>query len=209
MGAVVIAETASGVGGFRSGSAPGRGVAGEPGPGGIRSKRNGGSSGSREAVEGVGDAPGTGPSGCDTDRATGARQSLHSETVAALRATGARFAMVHGSRAAGGTPRPDSDLDVAAWWPRDAPASFEVDLPPDVDLLVLNDAPLELAGRVALDGELLFDDDPPARVRWVATTRKIYADELPRITCAPGVPRHDEEPGWSMRSGWPASSEER
>ncbi|MBP2364650.1 nucleotidyltransferase domain-containing protein [Pseudonocardia parietis] len=115
---------------------------------------------------------------------TGARQSLRTETVAALRATGARFALVHGSRAAGGAPRQDSDLDVAAWWPRDSPASFEVDLPPDVDLLVLNDAPLELAGRVALDGELLFDDDPPARVRWVATMRKIYADELPRITRA-------------------------
>lgn len=47
--------------------------------------------------------------------------------------------------------------------------------------MVLNHAPLELAGRIALDGVLLFDDDPPARVRWVATTRKIYADELPRI----------------------------
>jgi hypothetical protein len=47
--------------------------------------------------------------------------------------------------------------------------------------MVLNDAPLELAGRIALDGELLFDDDSVARVRWVATTRKIYSDELPRI----------------------------
>ncbi|MDD7927194.1 hypothetical protein [Actinomycetospora chibensis] len=36
-------------------------------------------------------------------------------------------------------------------------------------------------GRVAQYGLLLFDDDPPARVRWVATTRKIYADERPRI----------------------------
>ena len=101
--------------------------------------------------------------------------------VAALRAAGARFGLVHGSRAPGGNPRPDSELDVAAWWPAHPPAAFEVDLPAGVDLLVLNDAPLELAGRVALDGELLFDDDPPARVRWVATTRKIYSDELPRI----------------------------
>ncbi|GAA1830627.1 hypothetical protein GCM10009772_05470 [Pseudonocardia alni subsp. carboxydivorans] len=101
-----------------------------------------------------------------------------------LRGAGARFAFVHGSRAAGGRPRAVSDLDVAAWWPGAAPASFEVDLPDDVDLLVLNSAPLELAGRVAMDGELLLDDDPPARVRWVATTRKIYTDELPRITRA-------------------------
>jgi hypothetical protein len=57
-------------------------------------------------------------------------------------------------------------------------------LPSGVDLLVLDTAPLELRGRVAVDGVLLFDDDPAARVRWVATTRKIYFDELPRITRA-------------------------
>ncbi|UER54515.1 nucleotidyltransferase domain-containing protein [Kineosporiaceae bacterium SCSIO 59966] len=100
--------------------------------------------------------------------------------VADLRAAGARFAFVHGSRARG-DHRPDSDLDVATWWESGAPASFEVLLPPGVDLLVLDTAPLELAGRVAVEGVLLFDDDPPARVRWVATTRKIYFDELPRI----------------------------
>lgn len=102
------------------------------------------------------------------------------EVVDVLRRAGARFALLHGSRAAG-THRARSDVDVAAWWSGDAPASFEVLLPPDVDLVVLNDAPLELAGRIALNGVPLFDDDPPARVRWTATTRKIYADELPRI----------------------------
>jgi len=105
------------------------------------------------------------------------------EVAAALRAAGARFALLHGSRVSGGA-RPDSDLDVAAWWEGSAPASFEVDLPPNVDLLVLNGAALELRGRIAVDGQLLYDDDPPARVRWVATTRKIYFDELPRITRA-------------------------
>ena len=100
--------------------------------------------------------------------------------VAELRRGGAVFALVHGSRARG-DDRPDSDLDVAAWWATKPPASFEVSLPAGVDLLVLNDAPLELAGRVALDGRLLFDDDPAQRVRWVATTRKIYADERPRF----------------------------
>lgn len=102
------------------------------------------------------------------------------EVADLLRAAGAAFGFVHGSRASG-THRPDSDLDVAAWWPGPAPASFEVLLPPGTDLLVLNTAPLELRGRVALHGRLLFDDDPPARVRWVATTRKIYADEQPRF----------------------------
>jgi len=49
-----------------------------------------------------------------------------------------------------------------------------------VDLLVLDGAPLELAGRVATQGRLLFDDDPSARVEWEATTRKIWFDERPR-----------------------------
>lgn len=105
------------------------------------------------------------------------------EVVVALRAAGAVFAFLHGSRAAG-THRPDSDTDVAAWWGTGAPHSFEVDLPAGVDLLVLDGAPLELAGRVAVDGVLLFDDDPAARVRWVATTRKIYFDEQPRMLSA-------------------------
>lgn len=64
------------------------------------------------------------------------------------------------------------------------PSSFDVLLPPRVDLLVLDDAPLELAGRVAVGGRLLFEDDQIARVRWEAMTRKIYFDELPRITRA-------------------------
>ncbi len=109
--------------------------------------------------------------------------AIGAEVAAALRAAGARFALLHGSRVSGGA-RSDSDVDVAAWWEGPAPASFDVDLPPNVDLLVLNGAPLELRGRIAVGGELLYDDDPPARVRWVATTRKIYFDELPRITRA-------------------------
>jgi uncharacterized protein len=105
---------------------------------------------------------------------------LLDDAVAALRAAGARFALLHGSRVAG-TARPDSDYDVGAWWASQPPPAFEVLLPPGVDLVVLNGAPTELAGRIALHGRLLFDDDPPARVRWVATARKIYADEQPRI----------------------------
>lgn len=99
--------------------------------------------------------------------------------VAVLRSHGARFAFVHGSRTDGGG-RPESDMDIAAWWGRRPPASWELPMPPGVDLLVLDDAPLELAGRVALRGRLLFDDDPPARVRWQARTRLMYLDEQDR-----------------------------
>lgn len=98
--------------------------------------------------------------------------AVRDDLVAALRATGARFAFLHGSRARG-APRPDSDVDVAAWWGASAhaPASFEVDLSPRVDPLVLDGAPLEVAGRVSTQGVLLFDDDPVARVaiaEWVS-----------------------------------------
>lgn len=100
--------------------------------------------------------------------------------VAALRAAGARFAYVFGSRA-DGQPRPDSDLDVAASFAAPAPASWEVRVPDGVDLVVLENAPLHLAGRIALRGRLLFDDDPPSRVAWEADTRTVYLDELPYI----------------------------
>ncbi|MBA2473793.1 MAG: nucleotidyltransferase domain-containing protein [Pseudonocardiales bacterium] len=107
-------------------------------------------------------------------------EALAAEIVAVLRGAGARFGLLHGSRAAG-SPRADSDVDVAAWWPAHPPPAFEVLVPPGVDLVVLNGSPLELAGRIALHGRVLFDDDPPARIRWTATTRKIYADEGPRL----------------------------
>lgn len=109
--------------------------------------------------------------------------ALLAEVTSVLRAAGARFAFVHGSRL-GTAHAADADLDVAAWWPAEAvaPAPWDVPVPPGVDLLVIERrSPLVLLGRIALHGELLFDDDPPARVCWQATTRKIYLDEKPRL----------------------------
>jgi predicted nucleotidyltransferase len=107
--------------------------------------------------------------------------------IAALRAAGARFAYLHGS-VERGTANADSDVDIAAFFgdPVD-PTTTAARLPGRVDLLVLDTAPLELAGRVALRGRLLFEDDPPRRVEWEATTRRIYLDERPRLEQA----RHD------------------
>jgi hypothetical protein len=45
-------------------------------------------------------------------------ESLQDVVISRLRAAGAHFAFLHGSRAAG-TPRAGSDLDVAAWWEAD------------------------------------------------------------------------------------------
>ncbi len=72
-------------------------------------------------------------------------------------------------------------MDVGAYFGGDAPAPWDTGLPEDVDLVVLDSAPLYLAGRVALRGQLLFDDDPPLRVAWEADTRLQYLDEKPRI----------------------------
>jgi predicted nucleotidyltransferase len=120
---------------------------------------------------------------CETGNVDGQLDAVIAEAVAVLRQAGARFAYLHGSRAAG-RERAGSDIDIAAYFGGRPPSSFDVLLPPRVDLLILEDAPLELAGRVALGGRLLFEEDQAARVRWEAMTRKIYSDELPRIARA-------------------------
>jgi uncharacterized protein len=121
---------------------------------------------------------------CQTGEMDEARAAeVLAESVAVLRNSGARFAYLYGSHASG-QYRTDSDIDIAAYFGDRPPNAFDILMPPGVDLLVLDRAPLELAGRVAAGGRLLFDDDPVNRVRWEATTRKIYFDELPRITRA-------------------------
>lgn len=108
----------------------------------------------------------------------------HRLTTLLVSDTPRRLVHLHGSRA-NGTARIDSDIDLAAWFGvRPAPYAHDLDLPGGVDLLVLDRAPLEMAGRVALRGRLLHESDRHERVAWEARTRKIYADELPRITRA-------------------------
>jgi len=68
--------------------------------------------------------------------------------------------------------------------PRRTLHACDVDVPTGVDLVVLHRIPLELVGRIALEGVVLFDDDPPARVHWVAGTRKIWLDERYRYEAA-------------------------
>lgn len=97
---------------------------------------------------------------------------------AALRRSGARFAFLHGSRVES-REQDGSDLDVAAFFGREL-GSWQVPVPDRVDLLVLDTAGLELAGRVAQRGVLLLDDDPPVRVAWQADRCKRYLDEAHR-----------------------------
>lgn len=81
-------------------------------------------------------------------------------------------------RRRGGQPEVARDLDVAALWSGEPPAPWDVSLPPGVDLIFLNDT---LAGTAPLEGQVLFEVDEVARVRWVALSRRIWLDERPRF----------------------------
>lgn len=94
-----------------------------------------------------------------------------------LREHGVAFALVFGSHAAGRAGRA-SDLDLAVWGA--APLdewSLRGRLPEAVDLVDLRSAPEYLAGRIALTGVVVLDDDPVGRIRWQADTRKRHLDE--------------------------------
>lgn len=94
-----------------------------------------------------------------------------------LRDHGVAFALVFGSHA-DGTAGPNSDVDLAVW--SEQPLDewrLRGELPDLVDLVDLRRAPAGLAGRVALTGEVVLDDDPVQRIRWQADTRKRHLDE--------------------------------
>lgn len=96
---------------------------------------------------------------------------------AILREHGVAFALVFGS-CADGSAGPSSDVDVAVW--ADGPLDewrMRGSLPDVVDLVDLRTAPDALAGRVALTGIVVLDDDPVQRIRWQADTRKRHLDE--------------------------------
>lgn len=102
-----------------------------------------------------------------------------------LRNEGVPFAYLHGS-VADGSARETSDVDIAAFLgpARSREGAIVLALPGGVDLLVLDDAGVEVAGRIAAHGKLILELDAPARVTWEATTRKIWFDERPRYTRA-------------------------
>lgn len=52
---------------------------------------------------------------------------------------------------------------------------------PDVDLVVLDEAGLELRGRVVQEGRLIYSRDEPARVGFEVRTRSEYIDYLPTL----------------------------
>ena len=89
-----------------------------------------------------------------------------------------------------GTARTDSDVDIGVLFdppplrrlngPRFAiEGELERTLGVPVDLVVLNDAPVDLRIRVLRDGHLLIDRDPSARIAFEVRTRNEAFDLAP------------------------------
>lgn len=93
-----------------------------------------------------------------------------------LRTHGVVFALVFGSRAVDAAG-PASDVDLAVWCEHPIDWHLRGQLPDVVDLVDLRTAPSDLAGRVAMTGIVVLDDDPRRRIRWQADTRKRHLDE--------------------------------
>ena len=102
-----------------------------------------------------------------------------------------RVAWLFGSLARG-EGRADSDIDVAVLFGEAPPATLcggglalegrvESRMSVPVDLVVLDDAPVDLIHRVLRDGRLLYDDDPSLRVRFEVKVRNEYFDLLPYL----------------------------
>jgi len=102
---------------------------------------------------------------------------------------GIRFAYLFGSRAAG-TAHARSDADIAVMPPRPLGLLERERLVlglvralgvPDVDLIALDRASLELRGRVVQEGRPIYSADEPARVAFEVRTRSEYFDFVPTL----------------------------
>ena len=107
-------------------------------------------------------------------------------------------AYLFGSRARG-TPRPGSDADVAVLLTEDADLNarqveLSATLGSEVDVVVLNRAPVALGYRVLRDGVVLVNRDERARVRhWVRTVDHYLDSEPLRRVLADGLRKRLEE----------------
>lgn len=92
--------------------------------------------------------------------------------------------------AARGTATPRSDVDVGILLRRSPPRTLEgcffdvafaieERLGRPADVVVLNDAPVDLVHRVLRDGRLVFERDRAARIRFEARARLEYLDLRP------------------------------
>jgi predicted nucleotidyltransferase len=97
------------------------------------------------------------------------------------------FAYLFGSRAAGGA-QAGSDTDIAILPSRGLSVEqraalrnriaeiIEPAVRSEVDVVLLDDAPLPVRGRILQQREVLYSADEPLRVRWESLTGRMYAD---------------------------------
>jgi predicted nucleotidyltransferase len=107
----------------------------------------------------------------------------------AFEATGVKFAFAFGSRERG-EERSDSDLDLAVMCDGELSllersrlaetVASALDVP-EVDLVVLSDAPLELRAKVIREGRLVYSADEPARVAFQVQTLSRFLDFEPTL----------------------------
>ena len=99
-----------------------------------------------------------------------------------------------------GTPRGDSDVDVAVLFEVPPPATLEglpcrledhlTDLvKAPVEVVALNTAPPDLVHRVLRDGRLLVDNDPSRRIRFEVRARNEFFDLEPILSRYRGTSR--------------------
>ena len=102
-----------------------------------------------------------------------------------------------------GTARPDSDIDVAVLFDADQPSTLEAPrfviegelervLGRPIDLVALNDAPVDLRIRILREGRLLLDRRPAARIAFEVRTRN-EAFDLEPVLARYRSPEHRQE----------------
>ena len=115
------------------------------------------------------------------------REQASLETI--LGDEGILFAYLFGSRASG-TAHARSDADIAVMPSRPLGLLERERLVlglvralgvPDVDLIALDRAGLELRGRVVQEGRPIYSADEPARVAFEVRTRSEYFDFVPTL----------------------------
>ena len=117
-----------------------------------------------------------------------ASERLRDAAGRAFAGTPVLFAYLFGS-AATGRSRPDSDLDIAVYLEPRIDAGCYLDLSLDlagrlseasrlgnVDLLILNEAPLPILGRVVQERVVLYSRDEPARVHFESRSLREFFD---------------------------------
>jgi uncharacterized protein len=113
---------------------------------------------------------------------------LRAAAPSAIASRPVRFAYLFGSQATG-TARPDSDVDVAISLDPKVEPERRLDLTlaisrelatasglSGIEVVVLEDVPLPLRGRIASEGVVIYGVDEPARVEFESRTFREYGD---------------------------------